>query len=131
MEGALEDLHERFLCRSESAADARALLRHLTTPLAREDLFAAALVVTELVTNAIRHGGGGEDDAFEIGIKRSAGSLRIMVTQTGPLFDAREVLGRPRKELGGWGLLMLDRLSSGWGVDHERRGVWAELAVDP
>ncbi|MEX0790910.1 MAG: ATP-binding protein [Actinomycetota bacterium] len=131
MEGALEDLHERFPCRSESATEARALLRDLAAPLSGPDLHAAGLVVTELVANAIRHGCAGEDDTFEIDIERSAASLRVLVTQSCPLFDASEVLRRPPKELGGWGLVMLDRLCRGWGVDGDRNGVWAELAVNP
>lgn len=107
------------------------MLRQLAVPLARADLFAASLVLTELVTNAIRHGSSSENDEFEVDIKRSAGSLRILVTQKGPLFDAHQVLKGPPRELGGWGLLLLDRLCSGWGVDYDRNGVWAELAVDP
>ncbi|CAN5878491.1 hypothetical protein BH23ACT12_BH23ACT12_09530 [soil metagenome] len=106
------------------------MLRHLVVPLSRADLFAASLILTELVTNVIRHGCSGEDDELEVDIERSAGSLRIQVTQPGPLFDPREVLRRPPKELGGWGLVMLDRLCSGWGVDHDQNAVWAELAVD-
>lgn len=131
LEGVLEDLHERFLCRSESAAEARALLRGLAVPLSRADLSAASLVLTELATNAIRHGCNSEDGEFEVDIKRSAGSLRMLVTQKGPLFDAHQVLKEPPKEQGGWGLLLLDRLCSEWGVDHDSNGVWAELTVDP
>ena len=107
------------------------MLRHLAVPLSRADLSAASLVLTELATNAIRHGCGGEDDEFEVKIKRSAGSLRILVLQRGPLFDVHQVLKGAPRELGGWGLVLLDRFCSGWGVDHQLNGVWAELAVDP
>ncbi len=107
------------------------MLGHLAVPLSRADLYAASLVLTELATNAMRHGCRDEQDEFEVNIERSDGFIRILVTQPGALFDPHEAINRPPKELGGWGLVMVDRLCSGWGVDRQRNGVWAELAVDP
>lgn len=92
---------------------------------------AACLVLTEMVTNAIRHGCTSEDDEMEVEVHRSDGSLKLQVSQPGPLHEPDLVPRRKPGEAGGWGLLILDRLCSGWGVDESSSGVWAELAVDP
>lgn len=108
---------------------ARAMLREISVPLAGSDYSAACLVLTELVTNVIRHGCS-ENDDMGVEIFRSSGRLRFHVTQSGPLYDPEKIRRNPG-ETGGWGLLILDRLCSGWGVDVDIKGVWAELAVDP
>jgi anti-sigma regulatory factor (Ser/Thr protein kinase) len=85
-----------------------------------------ALVVTELVGNAIRHAGG----EVELRILPIAGGVRLEVSDgsTRPL--------RPREaatfEEGGRGLLLVDALSHRYGVEAEERGkrVWAELLID-
>lgn len=87
------------------------------------------MVLTELVTNVIRHGCFSEHDDMGVEIFRSKGCLRLHVTQSGPLYDPGEIRRNPG-ETGGWGLLILDRLCSGWGVDVDIKGVWAELALE-
>lgn len=104
------------------------MLRRFSIPLAGGDLAAASLVLTELVTNAIRHGCEGSDDEIDVTLARSEGVLRIEVTQTGPLYDPDEVRSRLPGETRGWGVLLLDRMSSSWGI--EKDCVWAELALE-
>lgn len=110
---------------------ARGMLRQLSVPLSGNDFSAACLVLTELVTNVIRHGCSSEDDEMEVDIYRSEGSLEMHVTQPGPLYDPDLIPRRKAGEGGGWGLLLLDRLCSGWGVDAGASQAWAELTVDP
>ena len=85
-----------------------------------------ALVVTELVANAVRHAG------TDIAVKlvRLEGGVRLEVHDgsTRPL--------RPRSatvlDEGGRGLLLVDALSSRFGVEGEPKGkrVWVELLLD-
>jgi anti-sigma regulatory factor (Ser/Thr protein kinase) len=85
-----------------------------------------ALVITELVVNAIRHAG----TEVEIRMTAIAGGVRLEVHDgsTRPL--------RPRSaatsDEGGRGLLLVDALSHRYGVEAESKGkrVWAELLVD-
>ncbi len=107
------------------------MLRQLSAPLSGSDFSAACLVLTELVTNVIRHGCSSEDDEMGVDIYRSDGSLELRVSQPGPLYDPHLIPRRKAGESGGWGLLLLDRLSSDWGVDAGVLQVWAEMTVDP
>lgn len=123
----MEQLREFLACGPGAGRQARLMLQRLTPPLSPVDIEVASLVVTELVTNAVRH--GSDDLGGEIigGLSREEGRLRIEVAQPGPLFDLAEVrLRRPGTERG-WGVLLLDRLTEVWGVDTSL--VWAEIAV--
>ena len=103
------------------------MLQDITPKLSPGEIDIASLVVTELVTNAVRHGCDGSVGEIIVGLSREAGRLRIEVAQPGPLFDLDEVrLRRPGQERG-WGVLLLDELTEAWGVGAE--GVWAEIAV--
>jgi PAS domain S-box-containing protein len=86
----------------------------------------ALIVVSELVTNAIRHGGA-PDDRYELTLHaalRETG-LRIEVTDPGAGFEPGGHGPRPD---GGYGLHLLDRLASRWGVaGAEPVTVWVEL----
>jgi anti-sigma regulatory factor (Ser/Thr protein kinase) len=126
----LEHLQKRLLCKSESAAAARGMLRQFSAPLGGADLAAASLVLTELVTNAIRHGCDGSDDEIDIRLSRSNSLLRMEVSQTGPLYDPDEVRKRRPGETRGWGVLLMDRMSSSWGIGASGSHVWAELKLE-
>jgi two-component sensor histidine kinase len=80
------------------------------------------LLVTELVTNAIRHAGA---PTVELCVDLGSASVRVEVANAGGGFQAR-----PRSDQdSGWGLFLVDRLSNRWGVDddpgHQR--VWFEI----
>jgi len=87
------------------------------------------LLTCELVNNSIVHGKAGERDVIEVELRRIAGGVRAQVSDTGPGF-APVGRDRPMDEPGGWGLVLVDRLSERWGVEHERgTRVWFELAA--
>ena len=116
-----------FVCGPVAGRQARAMLQNVTLELSPGEIDTASLVVTELVTNAVRHGCDGSAGEIIVGLSREAGRLRIEVAQPGPLFDLDEVrLRRPGQERG-WGVLLLDELTEAWGVGAA--GVWAEIAV--
>jgi anti-sigma regulatory factor (Ser/Thr protein kinase) len=88
------------------------------------------LLVSELVTNAVRHVPAGDADSIELSVAREDASLRVEVRDGGPGFEPV-----PRTEgqddSSGWGLHILARLASDWGV--EARGgtrVWFVLPVE-
>ncbi len=93
----------------------------LLSARAREDVL---LLLSELVTNAVRHGGVGRQDHLTVRASADAGSLHVRVSDHGPGFHRRR-LQRSDTEPGGWGLLLVSKLASDWGV--ERRG--AETVV--
>lgn len=87
----------------------------------------AALVVGELVTNAVLHGGG----CTGVGLEPTGDGIRIEVRDASRL---PPLLGRPTEgSLTGRGLRLVDSVSARWGADAERSGkvVWAELTGEP
>ncbi len=70
------------------------------------------LIVSELVTNAVRHGSG---EAIEIALSVD-GVVKVDVRDEGgdtvPAIRHQTDDGRP----GGWGLVLVDRIAREWGV---------------
>jgi anti-sigma regulatory factor (Ser/Thr protein kinase) len=94
----------------------------------REALPDLRLLVSELVTNAVRHG---EDrrGAVELALSCDGNRLRVEVGDGGHGFVPRTRSANPH-ETGGWGLVVVDRLADRWGVS-EAGGtlVWFEVNV--
>src|SRR4051794_14886152 len=90
------------------------------------------LLTSELVTNAIRHGGAaGPDDRIRLRVLRQGSRARIEVRDDGPGFARPPRDTRPSAE-GGMGLGLVDRLASAWGTDRTGRStlVWFEVEPD-
>jgi PAS domain S-box-containing protein len=86
----------------------------------------ALIILSELVTNAIRHGGAREESE-SVGVHAALrdGALRLEITDPGPGFEPGGHGPRPD---GGYGLHLLDRLATSWGVSGaEPVTVWVEL----
>jgi len=111
----------------DSAADARSALAEVSDHLPRRQLEDARLLVSELVTNAIRHAGLGADDLIRLVVATGDHGLRIEVCDPGTGFEPHEPEPDPAQP-SGWGLYLVRELSDRWGVerDHETR-VWFEL----
>ncbi|WP_141983549.1 ATP-binding protein [Saccharothrix saharensis] len=80
------------------------------------------LVVSELVSNALRH-------TTTIPVIRLAGDvhrLRIEVA------DGSPVLPRLSATVGGWGMQLISRLTNAWGAVPDRGGkvVWCEMSAE-
>ena len=102
--------------------------RHLAGALARRTGVAAAdaeLLVTELVTNAVRHGGPGVD----LWLRRlPSGGLRLEIVDGRG--GAAPRVQRPSDDAeGGRGLVIVQALASRWGAERLAAGkqVWCEL----
>ena len=104
---------------------ARALLQFHLTAEAQAN---ATLLISELVANAVVHGGAREDDDICIHLAFRAPRALFEICDSGPGFKAPSA-PEARPEGGGLGLVLLHALSSAWGV-HFRGGarVWFEMA---
>lgn len=89
------------------------------------------LLITELVNNAVVHGGMGPEDWVRVEIVRSPDHLHIQVRDQGPGFDWRAQPRVEEEDPGGFGLLLIEELATRWGVVRDEVGtaVWFEYAI--
>lgn len=127
------DRHRRVVRRLPAAPSSAPLSRRYVTDVLQhwqvgEDaLETAALLVTELVSNATRH----SDAAIELRLELLEGRLRVSVFDDSHRLP--QVADASLDETSGRGLQLVEMLASAWGVETEDRGkaVWFELAVAP
>jgi anti-sigma regulatory factor (Ser/Thr protein kinase) len=108
---------------------ARRALSQLQLPLPLA--FDAQLLVSELVSNSLRHAGLGRDDLIRVTADWSGHRLRVHVRDRGRPRRGSPVAGSIRPAPGaesGWGLYLVDRLASRWGTTAG--GYWFELRGD-
>jgi anti-sigma regulatory factor (Ser/Thr protein kinase) len=88
------------------------------------------LLTSELVTNAVKHGGLQPTDQVEVRATASPERVRIEVVGGTRPFGAPEHRPNP-EELGGWGLLLVSGISDLWGTRRTARGtaVWFEVGA--
>jgi anti-sigma regulatory factor (Ser/Thr protein kinase) len=91
----------------------------------------ALLLVSELVTNSVRHSGATSDDELVLRIHVSPTAVRIELEDpgNGAMFGAA---APDLKRGGGFGLNLVHALCGRWGVQRGSIGVtrvWAELAL--
>jgi anti-sigma regulatory factor (Ser/Thr protein kinase) len=102
----------------------------LTDRIGEEHLFDVCVLVSELVTNAVRHAGADEQETVIVHLALAADVLRVEVCDQGPGFEPPAV---PRRRAGGGGngLVLLARMSSNWGVaSDDGTCVWFERPLD-
>lgn len=92
-----------------------------------ETLEDARLVVSELVANSVRHAGLGTDDRIRLEVENRRDAVRIEVVDPGRGFEPN-VPERGPLHPSGWGLYLVERLASEWGVASEgQTRVWCEI----
>lgn len=108
-----------------AAAQARRALGELRADIDAPLMENLRLLVTELVTNSVRHA---SSDSLVLTVLVGPESVWTEVTDDGPGFDPAET-GTPRQDRSGWGLFLVERLAQRWGVRQEGRAtkVWFEL----
>ncbi|WP_205699372.1 ATP-binding protein [Conexibacter sp. SYSU D00693] len=82
-----------------------------------------ALLVSEVVTNAVRHGGARDEDHVTVELTSEDHRLRIRVLDGGGGLPAQR---RPGSD-GGFGLHLVEALADDWGAAPGE--VWFVLAV--
>ncbi len=118
------------------AADANApgLARRSLEPVFLRTSKAAAqdleLLVSELVTNAVRHADVSRTSTVRLLVLVEAGWIRVEVTDSGVGFEP-DLPGWDPSRDHGWGLPMVDAIAPRWGVQR-RSGetlVWFEMSA--
>lgn len=123
-----------FVSEPRSVPEARRFVRGLMK--AHDDALVSdvALCVTELVTNAVRHGSGRQ---VEVSVLLEPHAVTVAVTDEGPGPEQDVVPQQPVSEdevaahgVSGRGLAIVESLAQAWGVDRTAPGtrVWARLA---
>jgi anti-sigma regulatory factor (Ser/Thr protein kinase) len=111
---------------STAAAPARArgALDRIATRLSPDRLRDVRLLVSELVTNAVRHAGG---EAVRLVVALDGDVLRVEVHDPGNGFELKPTPSDPLRS-SGWGLVLVSELADRWGVDQNpRTRVWFEM----
>jgi anti-sigma regulatory factor (Ser/Thr protein kinase) len=106
----------------------RALVGLAVAETIRADI---ALVMSELVTNAIRHAGLAPSDPISVHITSDAERVRLAVRDGGPAYATPTLEDRDPLTPGGQGCVIVAALSDAWGIDREGDGctVWCEFDV--
>jgi anti-sigma regulatory factor (Ser/Thr protein kinase) len=111
----------------DSIPAARRALQRLDDTVDDLTLRNTKLLVSELVTNAVRHVPAGGADKIELVVEQSNGHVRVEVADRGPGFEPK-----PRADVStgssGWGLHIMAKLAARWGVEvDDGSRVWFEL----
>ena len=111
-----------------AAADVRAWLDDLGgLRVLGQSAFDARLLVTELVSNSVRHAGVRPSEQIRVNLSLRDSVLRVEVVDPGEGFAMEERRTR-RLGPGGRGLLLVDAISSRWGVLGRRPfTTWFEI----
>lgn len=115
----------------ESAAAARQAVGELAGQLPDEVLGDVRLLVSELVTNALRHADLDAEEQIALAVGVTDLSVRVEVTDHGRGFDPQTIPTDP-EAAEGWGLYLVATLSDRWGVESASGAtrVWFELDRD-
>jgi anti-sigma regulatory factor (Ser/Thr protein kinase) len=105
-------------------ARARTMIRGLRPLLGPERTEDATLLVSELVTNAVKYGSGPVQLHVEAD-ERRRGRFTISDAGGGETPALREA-GSAKG--GGYGLHLVDRIADDWGVTHASMHVWFDLS---
>ncbi len=105
---------------------ARLALSDLDARLEPSIAFDVRLLVSELVTNSVKHARVSEDDSIMLEVAIRGEIVRIEVRDSGPGFEP-PVAAPPDDADEGWGLFLVEQLADQWGVDSDRQAVWFEI----
>jgi anti-sigma regulatory factor (Ser/Thr protein kinase) len=119
-----------FTASYHPAMDTPALARHelegwMPDSLGDSHRGALRLLVSELVTNSVRHVTGSKQPV-RLAVRIGARRIHVEVHDGGPGFEPGTP--KPRGADGGFGLFLVERMATRWGVDtRDGTRVWFEL----
>ena len=98
-------------------------------PLSPDAADSVLLMTSEIVSNALRHGRPQPSQEIVLRVERRPHNLRVEVLNEGPPFVPEPPFQPNDERDGGYGLYLVDRLSTQWGVEaeDERTKVWFEI----
>jgi anti-sigma regulatory factor (Ser/Thr protein kinase) len=87
------------------------------------------LLVSELVSNVVRHSGLGPQETMEVHVHMEPKHVRVEVRDEGEGLARPIPLAEPKEPgTGGFGLLLVDRIATRWGTESDHgTTVWFEL----
>ena len=105
-------------------ARARGALEEIAGRISPDRMRDVRLLVSELVTNAVRHAEGA---VVRLVVALDGSRLRIEVHDPGRGFELKPPPDDPLRA-SGWGLVLVEELADRWGIDHDpRTRVWFEM----
>lgn len=115
---------------TEAPSRAREVIGHELASMSAKVREDATLLVSELITNAVRHASTSDRPEVELRIRSEPGRVRVVVADPGAGFVPSP--RRPTLSDGsGWGLYLVDRIADRWGVlTEEQTEVWFEIDLD-
>jgi anti-sigma regulatory factor (Ser/Thr protein kinase) len=105
---------------------ARLALSDLDSQLDASIAFDVRLLVSELVTNSVKHAQVTEEESILLDVKIDGDVVRVEVRDSGPGFE-RPDTAPPDDADEGWGLFLVEQLADEWGVDSGRQAVWFQI----
>jgi len=85
----------------------------------------AELMTSELVANAVQHPESNNGGTVGLDVEILPEAVRVSVADTGSGFDP--VARSPDLDVGGWGLIIVDRVADRWGIERDPHEVWFEI----
>lgn len=111
----------------KAPASARRALDALPASIDDTTLENLRLLVSELVTNSVKHGALGRDDAIGLDVYLEAESVYVEVHDTGLGFKPGLPDVDPERG-SGWGLWLLEQMTARWGIEnHAGTTAWFEM----
>jgi anti-sigma regulatory factor (Ser/Thr protein kinase) len=90
----------------------------------------ALLALSEVVTNAVRHGAKEGSDPINVVIERTEDLVRIQVIQPRPVPPLPSIAHMPEGwATNGYGLAIVEAVADRWGVHVDPPSVWFEVRV--
>lgn len=118
----------------DSAAAARHAVDSLDGELPGDQLGDVRLLISELVTNSLRHADLRPEDSITLTVSVDRALVRVEVSDPGKGFELRGQADDP-DAVDGWGLYLVATLADRWGVERTGEAtvnmVWFELDRTP
>ncbi len=111
-----------------AATEARRALGAVSSELDEDLAERASLVISEIVTNSLKHADLSETERIQLSVSVRPDLLRIGVTDPGDGFEPVALCPGDASGVGGWGLWVIDQMTDRWGVDFSHSTyVWCEF----
>jgi anti-sigma regulatory factor (Ser/Thr protein kinase) len=114
--------------RPEMLSEARTALDRLQDTAPKELLDNVRLMVSELLSNSMKHAKLDAGDTIELHVSAESDQVRVEVVDAGPGFSPKESAPSMYQD-SGWGLFLVEQLSDRWGVEQigHATTVWFEI----
>jgi anti-sigma regulatory factor (Ser/Thr protein kinase) len=124
---ATTEVRLRLASGPDAVSAARRGLDELEREIGAERLNDMRLLVSELVTNSVRHAVAATESTVMLELSVRDDLVRCCVSDPGPGFEPAE--RTPEDDpASGWGLFLVEQLSDRWGVDlNAGTSVWFEI----